>query len=68
MAQIIINIPDENIQEILTAFDQMYQGRGNTTQGVWAKQKVIEFIKDIVLRNRESEAKKTVPSVSVDIS
>lgn len=68
MAQIILNIADNQITEILNAFDAVYPSRGSGTKADWAKLKVADYIREIVKRYRVEEASKTVSQAVIDIT
>lgn len=60
MAQITMNIPDQHIQRILDAFASAYgwhDGLG-VTKAQFAKSKIRDYIKEIVMRAEAPEAQR----------
>lgn len=54
MANIQITIPDDKLDKILNAFDQICGGRPQgTTKGQWAKENVIRYVKSIVRKKKK---------------
>lgn len=68
MAQIILNIPDNQVTEILNAFDVLFPTRTTETKADWAKLKVADYIRDIIRRYRVEESHKSIAPVLIDIT
>lgn len=57
MANISITIPDALVGRVLDAFDGSYPGRPQgVTQAAWAKQKVIDYARDVTIAYERQQA------------
>ncbi len=67
MAKVTITIPDDDVDRVTTAFTARYPKPDGITDAEWVKLKIIDLIKNRVLRYERKQAKASVV-VDIDVT